>query len=76
MNANGGELRRLTRGYLDSEPEWSPDGRRIVFTRSAVTARANPPSDLYVMDSSGSRVRRLTRLGSARSPAWRRSPSS
>ncbi len=33
--ATGKYLRRLTSGPRDSDPEWSPDGRRIVFSRNA-----------------------------------------
>lgn len=52
MNRDGSGLQRLT--FLPNaseEPNWSPDGRRIAFYSNA---------KMYVMDSNGSNVRRLT----------------
>ncbi len=52
----------------DSEPDWSPDRRRIVFVRQAAGARG---SSLYVVRRDGGDLRRLT--AGARvvaMPAW------
>jgi Tol biopolymer transport system component len=67
VNADGSGLRRLTRNpAYDSNPLWSPGGRRIAF-RS--TRDGNP--ELYVMDSDGSGQRRLTSSpGSESRFAW------
>jgi Tol biopolymer transport system component len=68
----GGEETRLTEG---SHPAWSPDGRRIAFTRNS-----NDRWDIYLMDADGSNVMRRTYpvgldiLGNGingfHSPAW------
>jgi TolB protein len=57
-NPDGTELRRLTDtpGY-DAEGSYSPHGRQIVFCSN----RSGPDNfELYVMDSDGKNVRRLT----------------
>jgi len=46
-------------------PKWSPDGQRIVYTDGLQTG-----SDIYVMNSDGSNITRLTNIGSADSPNW------
>ena len=51
-----GGVRQLTHQQSDDEPEWSPDGRQIVFTRGE-------PDSVYVMRSDGS-GRRLVGRGS------------
>ena len=57
MNADGTDQRNLTSspGVEDSEPNWSPDGRRIAFV-------SDRDSDLevYTMRPNGSSVRQLT----------------
>lgn len=58
-------------------PAWSPDGRSIAFAsdRSAPRDTSGMPGgplfglDIYVMDSDGSRPRRITTSGGT-SPAW------
>lgn len=59
INPDGSGLRRLTRpprGTEDTFPDWSPDGRRVVFTRQ-------PPSGAYsiwVVNADGTHSRRLS----------------
>ena len=67
MNADGSNVQRLstTPGACNLCPVGSPDGKRIVFmsTRDSLAERWPPGArfdELYVMDSGGSNVRRLT----------------
>ena len=56
MDADGSNVRRITRTGTDYNPSWSPDGSRILFTRQEDASE----SDIFVMRSDGSAVRRLT----------------
>src|SRR5262249_52298679 len=70
----GGDLRQLTRDSLDdTDPAWSPDGRRIAFARVVIDFAAYPTA-LWVMDADGSHPRRLTKPGGPPYPAPSWSP--
>jgi dipeptidyl aminopeptidase/acylaminoacyl peptidase len=70
--AEGGEPKQITGGDCDDNtPAWSPDGRRIAFSR----ARPDPAdfmlSDIWVLDlESGSERRISENIGRAVSPSW------
>jgi Tol biopolymer transport system component len=70
IRADGRQLGQLTRGKAaDTAPRFSPDGRRIVFTRSPKQYMYEP----WVMNADGSGQRRLTRNGGVDAdPSWSR----
>ena len=85
LKAPGRRARALTGGGADDRaPVWSPDGRRIAFTRLAERApaprarkgkkRKRPAPrlrELWVMRANGSKARRLKALpADVSSPAW------
>ncbi|MBI4519403.1 MAG: CehA/McbA family metallohydrolase [Gemmatimonadetes bacterium] len=54
--AEGGEAQQITAGpHYDSEPSWSPAGRRIAFTRDT-----GQQIDVWVVNADGSDPRQLT----------------
>jgi TolB protein len=62
-------------GYLDKEPDYSPDGRQIVFVRDRQLTEKGGTSDLsaiFVVNVDGSDPRRLTswRDGLTGTPSW------
>jgi TolB protein len=66
INEDGSELSQLTfNDAKDTAPAWSPNGGRIAF----VSTR-DGGEDIYVMDTLGGNVVRLTSLGNAQAPTW------
>ena len=80
MNADGSRKKRLTvhapsdnlPGLTDSEPDWSPNGTEIAFTRGRQSRTdPEPRTEIDVMNANGSSQTRLTRFRTnAYSPAW------
>lgn len=72
MTADGKQLRPLVASPRACEalPAWSPNGRQIAFERNPSNAN-EILSDVYVVDSDGSGLRRLTKKrGFDGDPAW------
>jgi TolB protein len=66
IRKDGSNPRRLTRGTVDSNPAWSPEGDRIVFHRLTPGG-----GDVYVMSARGRKATRLTdQEGLDGYPAW------
>lgn len=66
MDADGSNVRQLTFHGTGSRPNWSPDGKKIVFmsTRDCTAATVKEcqfQAELYVMEADGSNMKRLTR---------------
>jgi Tol biopolymer transport system component len=64
IDANGEHARQLTHpreafAETDGNPSWSPDGKRILFSRSSPASRAR----LYVVSTRGGRARALPIFG-------------
>ncbi len=55
VDADGDNLKRLTKNARASSPEWSPDGEKIAFD-----AVKNGNIELFVMNADGSHKERLT----------------
>jgi TolB protein len=67
--AAGGAPAPVTRGArVDMEPAWSPDGRRLAFSRALDGGRV---WEIYAAGADGAKPRALTRAGGmAQEPAW------
>lgn len=65
------QLRRPTSSE-DFQPVWSPEGKRIAFQRENSTAAPRPGRAIFVVNSDGSGLRRVTpwRLNAGDHPDW------
>lgn len=70
---DGRGVRRLTADRVDEfQPAWSPNGRWIAYGRGRLVKETDRivQSSLYLMDSTGGLVRRLTRGKLDDGPSW------
>lgn len=58
----GGAARRLTSGPNDNAPRWSPDGKTLAFTRSAVVDGRPQPQQIYLLSFDGGEAQPLTEM--------------
>jgi Tol biopolymer transport system component len=70
MDAHGKNVVRITRGD-DADPHWSPDGSRILFTRTTCDEEeVECESNVYVVKADGSDPRALTDDPKASAIGW------
>jgi len=71
MNADGSDVRRLTRGSFDGGGVWSPDGHEIAFSRMSKDPD-DPSREIWVVAAAGGEPRQLTRTADSfdASPTW------
>lgn len=58
--AGGGDPRQLTNGHRDDDPEFSPDGQYIVFSRVRDSPDVRRHDHIWVMTADGGNQRRVT----------------
>lgn len=68
---DGSNQQRLTFvRALDEVPSWTPDGRQILFSSDMHDEPQSGTYDIYIMNSDGSDLRRLTNTPGAASYPW------
>jgi Tol biopolymer transport system component len=74
IRPDGSESRQVTHNaYLDDDPDWSPDGSRIVLVSAQDSTPGAPTRrpEIFVMSADGTDMRRLlVTTGPARHPRW------
>jgi Tol biopolymer transport system component len=76
MRADGSQVRRVTlprtRTAEDRAPQWSPDGRRIVFVRHNESAKPAGRQAVFVVGAGGTGARRVTpwKIDAGDGPDW------
>jgi Tol biopolymer transport system component len=75
VRSDGTGVERITRRLPTTDAAWSPDGRRIAFTRNEDTGEYTPftHDDVFVMNADGGGLHQLTPDSEGRSlsqPAW------
>jgi Tol biopolymer transport system component len=63
MDADGANQERLTETSTGEviDPQWSPDGQRVVFVHVPRGLEPEGPKVIYVMNADGTNIRRLSR---------------
>src|SRR6266498_4079418 len=69
MRDDGSAAHKVTDGLQDADPQWSPDGHNIAFTRYSGNP-ANPHIGVYVMGAHGSQKTKVSGEKGGQSPAW------
>ena len=67
MHTDGSGERLLTNGWEDEGPTWAPNGRVLMFSRTAQGGRG---SQIWSVDVTGRNERRVMSPGNASDPAW------
>jgi Tol biopolymer transport system component len=73
MDSDGSGKKQITSGNFDLNPSWSPDGKKIAFSRRTVVGDSSF-RDIWIMNADGTHQMKLTdavsTLGSYDSPSW------